>query len=299
MNNKFFEIFYECGLFFKDSMEYGPLKRYPDFSTNVWDSMGFIIPGSFEHQGTNRLFHIIALESLEYCKEQRKNFDENVSQMMWDDFNQRMNEWRNFKQKTDSYKLNIGRNPLAPKGSGWTDKNNKVNTTNKCSISEFIYENNAKGYGIVDLLSNVIKNKELGINHAHSLLMSINGVGTKIASMILRDIVVLNKIDVTEDKKRYLLQPIDKWVEMVVDSLSGKIMKNITDRQQWIIKNCGENFKPGDFKPEIIAMGIWYYCSVVVEHEYVLEKALKNFEYGIALLEEHKNVIRGKCRTMD
>jgi len=74
MCKNYFEIFNECGLFFKASMEYGILKRYPRYSSNVWDSIGFITPGSFEHKGTNRLFHIIALESLKYCKKEKKDF---------------------------------------------------------------------------------------------------------------------------------------------------------------------------------------------------------------------------------
>jgi len=70
--------------------------------------MGFFIPGSYEHQGTRKLFHISALESLEYCKKAKNNqFDRHCSRIMWN----------YFKHKMGTEKMNIVLNPLAPKGT--------------------------------------------------------------------------------------------------------------------------------------------------------------------------------------
>lgn len=90
------------------------------------------------------------------------------------------------------------RNPLAPQS--FQDK------IQGYSLAEFIYNYDAKSKGIVSYLGDSIKKS--GIYKTHSLLIGnhvnkkdefipgINGIGTKIASILLRDIVVIENIDV-------------------------------------------------------------------------------------------------------
>ena len=63
--------------------------------------------------------------------------------------------------------------------------------------------------------------------------------------------------------------------------------------QKWIVENCN------DYNPEIVAMGIWYYCTRVAEQEYILAKSISGISYGITLFNEHKNIIRAKNKVIN
>lgn len=81
-----------------------------------------------------------------------------------------------------------------------------------------------------------IKNDEL--KKAHRILKIIRGVGDKIASLYLRDLVSSAKIDENALNDTYLLQPTDIWVDRGLELLLEKVPKNTIKKQKAIDKLC-------------------------------------------------------------
>jgi hypothetical protein len=52
---------------------------------------------------------------------------------------------------------------------------------------------------------------------AYNLLNSIREIGPKIASLYMRDIVYLGKIDESDIRDAFVLQPIDTWIDQILD----------------------------------------------------------------------------------
>lgn len=111
--------------------------------------------------------------------------------------------------------------------------------------------------------------------------------------MLLRDIVVFTNTNVDSDEYRFLLQPINEWVRRAIQLLANKQKMKDKEIQKWIVENCN------DYNPEIVAMGIWYYCTRVAEQEYILAKSISDISYGITLFNEHKNIIRAKNKVIN
>ena len=98
-------------------------------------------------------------------------------------------------------------------------------------VLQLCKRSNVSNKGLIDYLQKIIKGTR-GISEAHTMLMGdyfnkektpgINGIGTKIASMLLRDIVVIENINVNRDDHRYLLQPVDEWVKRAILHLTNK-----------------------------------------------------------------------------
>ena len=101
------------------------------------------------------------------------------------------------------------------------------------------------------------------IPKAFDLLISIRGIGEKIASFFLRDVKELllrGGVSVQIDKAiRWQLQPIDIWVKRTIELIAGRTMEN-RETAQFIVENSAN--------PERANMGMWYFSSLVCGSQY-------------------------------
>ena len=124
------------------------------------------------------------------------------------------------------------------------------------------------------------------------MLISIRGIGNKIASFFLRDLVDVMNINLGQIQNRNLLQPIDVWVERTIKILSNNQKMNKNQISNWIVQTSNQN----NINPERINMGIWFFCSNIVRSEYRLNTTLGNLNNAQNLLNELRNNIRNVCQ---
>jgi hypothetical protein len=111
------------------------------------------------------------------------------------------------------------------------------------------------------------------IPKAFEFLISIRGIGEKIASFFLRDVKeLLLKEGVSvqiDETKRWQLQPIDIWVKRTIELIAGRPKEN-RETARFIIENSAN--------PERVNMGIWYFSAYVCESQYRHEKCLGSID---------------------
>ncbi len=130
------------------------------------------------------------------------------------------------------------------------------------------------------------------MTQSFNFLRSIRGVGDKIASFYLRDLVVVSNLNLTNIQNRELFQPIDIWVERTVKILSGN--QNLTKRQvaNWLVVNCQHNLNP-----EHINMGIWFFCALIANSEYRVNLSLANINKAHSLVSDFRTKISNVCQN--
>lgn len=135
-------------------------------------------------------------------------------------------------------------------------KNNGVNKEGDrlmvVSLVNFIQSNHKKN--LLKFLIEKIKSKK--VNEAYKSLDEIWSIGPKIASLILRDIVYIYKLENhLNNKDYYFLQPIDTWVNKISQKV-GLINKDkiYKDEAKDITDKC---FKYGA-NPIHYNQGVWY-----------------------------------------
>lgn len=123
---------------------------------------------------------------------------------------------------------------------------------------KFISDNGRKN--VYSYIKNVIT--ESGVETAYKEVTAIRGVGDKIASLIIRDISLINPEIVKNDYNYYEKAfPVDTWVRQVAQKLNLKLNlklnpNNATDVE---IRNCFINKCLSSKKdPLKFAAGLWY-----------------------------------------
>lgn len=91
------------------------------------------------------------------------------------------------------------------------------------------------------------------IKEAYTKLVKISGIGDKIATFILRDIILLNNYKLNSKQIEYVF-PVDTWVAQITSLMSGKSFSaSNTDE---IKKYYFSNFPNSNIA--LIAAGIWF-----------------------------------------
>lgn len=178
-------------------------EKYQQYRTDIWDSLSIFLEGyAFERQGRNPGYSHAAVDALLNYKKNNNLTDKTCK-----------NVWERFKELLNPKGLNIKNNPLAPKNTEYVDKNVKYHTK-KLSVVEMVLGN--KNTPLAITIENKIKDTndiQNAHTNAHTYLKFINGIGDKIASLYLRDLVVVMKIDLENTRNRHLLQPVDIWLK--------------------------------------------------------------------------------------
>jgi hypothetical protein len=191
--------------------------------------------------------------------------------------------WLRFQMKLSSTGLNIKNNPLAPKGTQFTQDGQTLSTTKDSAIELA----NKIGKPLVQWVRCGLQ--ENRADEIYMKLRSITGVGEKIASLFLRDVACRYRIFPTDS--RWLLQPIDTWVRRSAAffGASGSD-KAIAE----FIVQMAEN---ETCEPERIDQGMWYFGSEVAGSEYRLTQALANLSKAEDLLKRHQHSLLRAART--
>jgi hypothetical protein len=251
---------------------------------------------AFERQGRSPDYSHIAIDIIDkYCKENKDCIrDKDLAEKIWDNFTKKVDEINS--------KSNVGRNPLAPKGTDYRTKK-RAYKTKEPSVIEFLMRNlSPDGYNILSFMKRKLQAE--GIKHAHEELMKINGIGNKITSLFLRDIMVMEKIKDSQIKnihsERKYLQPIDVWVRRCNFIISNQSLpapnetgKKSTEEHAKYIVNKSIEF---DVSPEKVNMGMWYLSAQICESYYKLKKVLREGQLR-SLVNEHISILSRTVET--
>lgn len=256
--------------------------KYPNYNTDIWDSLSIFLEGyAFERQGRRPDYFYAGVDALLYCKQQNNNnFTPVVTNMIWQRFSQLLN----------NQGLNPKNNPLYPS----TNPNNLQRIGNKLSIVEIVIQNNIVGQNLT--FASYLQHQIIvtnNIQNVFNLIKNIRGIGNKVASFYLRDLVDVIGINLSNVNNRQLLQPVDVWVERTVRILSNNRQLNREAVANWIVTNSLIN----NVNPEHVNMGIWFFCSQIITSEYKLNRTLVNFNTAQDLLNDYRNRIRNVCQN--
>jgi len=118
---------------------------------------------------------------------------------------------------------------------------------------------------------------------AHELVDDIRGIGTKIASLYLRDIAYLGRIPENRIKDQYYLQPVDTWIEQTLSIIFGDRKPKVLMKKQEMIVNLCEmaNVSPIGF-----SQGAWMLGSQVAG-DYSTFQQLAKGQNAKAIIKEH------------
>ena len=292
-------------------------KEYPSHTADIWDSLAIFLEGyTFERQGRRPDYFHAAVDALLDYKKDNVGLNQNdAADKIWNRFSELLN----------GHKLNHQNNPLCPRGSKYSTKHKgkkKNHETPQLSVIQIVSDNKniQNKFFPTHLKEEIVKDD---IKSVFCLLKSIQGVVDKTASFFLRDLSNIMEIDLSKTQKnRHLLQPIDIWVARTVisldenkfsylkekiknksnsnnkDKLNNKDKKDLAER---IVHESGRNAA----NPELVNMGIWYFCSQIATSEYRLNRVLENLsDLSKAKSLAHKHVMRIKnacknCQDFD
>lgn len=274
------QFFEQVSCFYRQMFMLALWNKYPNYNTDIWDSLSIFLEGyAFERQGTRPDYFPAGVDALLYCKQQNNNnVTQAISNMIWQQFRQLLNKQG----------LNHRNNPLYPS----TKPNNLQGIGNKLSIIEIVIQNNIGQNSFASYLKEQIENTK-DIQNAFNLIISIRGIGPKIASFYLRDLSDVMNIKLENIQNRQLLQPVDIWVQRTVEILSNKPQSDKRQVAQWVL----DNSLPNCLSPERVNMGIWFFCSQIITSEYKLNRTLVNFNTAQDLLNDYRNRIKNVCQN--
>jgi len=275
----YFKLFAQLGGLFEARFLRPLWQKYPSRETDDWEAVGVFLAGyAFERQGAKPDYRHVATDVINELAQQRSPLtNENTSQLGWD----------LFCRYSEDAKLNHANNPLCPQATSYMRKTGSATTYNK-SVIEFLHGLSTSGFP-----SNIVAFAKTGLQldctkDTHTAIQEINGIGSKIASLFLRDVAVMYNLSPTKD--RHLLQPVDVWVKRVFQRLARQQVKNEQDVepvQRWILEGATRE----GVRAEAVNAGMWYFSSQIADSNYRLSKALDDLGYAEDLLVEYIGAI--------
>lgn len=266
------QLFQDVSCFYRQMLMLPLWNKYPNYQNRIVDSLAIFLEGyAFERQGRRPDYFHAAVDSLNRCN---NNLTANCV-------------WNNFKQLLNNQRLNHRNNPLYPSN----DPDNIQNINNKLSVVEVIL-NIQNQVSLSCHIYNLITQNN-NITQSFNFLKTIRGIGNKIASFYLRDLVVVLNLNLNHVQNRHLLQPIDIWVERTVRYLAGNQNINKTQVANWIVNNSLQYH----LNPEYINMGIWFYCALIANSEYRLNQSLRNINRAQRLINDFRSRINNVCQN--
>ena len=194
----------------------------------------FVQNYAYERQGAAATYPVIAEKSIEKVLSNRIGlFDLNDAKRVWKIYKEiAKNEFNNLK-------INATHNPL--------NSDNGILTT---MVNEQI--KNLAVY-VRDMIQNGNTRK------VHKLLVNVRGIGTKITSFYMRDIVYLGGLDELKIKDAHYLQPIDTWLEQTLSIILEDVPKKLEEKQRTIVELC----KEADVSQIAFNQGAWVLGSQI------------------------------------
>lgn len=267
------QLFENVSNFYRHMLMLPLWQKHPGYLADNKDALAIFLEGyAFERQGRSPNYSHAAVDSLIHCCSHGNMNAISV--------------WNEFRDSLDNQKLNHRNNPLYPS----SNPDNKTNVGNKKSAIELVSGSNANT-ALPACLRDII-NHQQSIGEVFKTLKSIRGIGDKIASFYLRDLVSVLKIDMDGIPDRYLAQPIDIWIRRTVKTLADDSEMKDSEVAKWIVD---ESARYG-LNPEFINMGIWFYCARIAGSQYRLNQSLANLAEARSLIEDFRMRINSVCR---
>lgn len=251
--------------------------RYPAHHSDDFDALALFLDGyAFARQGAKPDFGHAAVDVVKELRNQEQTLTgESIPQKAWDMFRTRL----------EDQGLNPANSPLCPSGTIYNRRRTGSSLTHGSSVLEFL-----RGMAEFQLSPNIVSFAKYSIQmdkvgDGHSALCTINGIGSKIASLFLRD--VARFYTVFPSKDRNLLQPVDVWILRISEHLlQDKLPKE--EVADWILAQATRS----NVNPEAVNEGMWYFGSEIADSKYRMSRALNDLGYAKALLDEHIEAVR-------
>ena len=184
------------------------------FTNNYQALACFLEYYAYARQGAAPAYPIIALKAL------KNRFDERMSSVTVADA---MIIWKNYQEIARNKFGNLGVNPTR----------NPMSSDN--GLLKVIVNNNITN--LATHVRSLIQNKQT--KQAHNLITDIRGIGTKIASLYLRDIAYFSKLHEEEIEDQRYLQPVDTWIEQTLSIIFGGAKpRSLKKKQEMIVELC-------------------------------------------------------------
>ncbi len=177
--------------------------------------------------------------------------------------------------KTGKAKVNETRNPLTVDG-GIIDRLASCNTLNMAvRVRDLISCGDTSG--------------------AYNFMTEIRGIGVKIASFYLRDIVYLARLDEGNVSNLHLLQPMDTWLEQTLKILfSCEVPKNLQEKQRLIVNLCRESV----VSSISFNQGAWVLGSQIAGEFETFRRALTDHNFAQKVIKNHIKEKEGYLREV-
>jgi len=195
--------------------------------------------------------------------------------------------WDKFKNEIKNSNPNPSRNPLNPQ--------NGKSLTGFITSREFSKWN----YNIINWAKDSLADGK--IKEVHKKLTEIRGIGDKIASLFLRDIVDVGGINEKRfgDNRKYL-QPIDRWIERWLEEIAPNWGIDPPPKKYWdyaktIIKIADEVEVE---KATYLNAGIWMFGALFSEGEEDFKDAISSKEKLKQHLKKKKDLYRNRINFL-
>lgn len=128
---------------------------------------------------------------------------------------------------------------------------------------------------------NLIQHRQT--EEAHKLIADIRGIGTKIASLYLRDIAYLGELSEEEIEDQRYLQPVDTWIEQTLSIVIGAAKpSSLKEKQEMIVRLCHS----AEVSPIAFSQGAWMLGSRVAG-DYLTFEQLAKGQNAEAIIQKH------------
>lgn len=265
-------------------------ERYPQRENDTWDSLGLFLEGyAFERQGRRPDYAPAAVDCVMKAKGTGEEFGKEHVNQLWDEFSRCLG----------TGKLNEANNPLCPRGKSYNHKRGS-RITKKESVLEFLVDMSGSGRtpNIIVYAKSALESDQVKV--AHDKIKEINGIGSKIASLFLRDVATFYNVFPSQD--RHLLQPIDIWVRRIVKELGGPVLNPAEQNaetddaaRRWIV---GQSSK-ASIDPETVNQGMWYFATQIAGSYYRLQKSIHDAGYAKVIIAQHQHALKRAANAAD
>jgi hypothetical protein len=251
-------------------------KRYPDRDTCPWDGIAlFLWSYAFERQGRRPDYSPVAADVVKELKREGFRIDQPEAAT---------EAWDRFKKRLEGNRLNIANNPMAPKGTEYERKDREGKSTKHITASPSAIEVASQlGRSIVTHVRDLLRADQ--VRRAHALVAGTNGVGDKIASLLLRDVASYYDLNVATD--RHLLQPVDTWIRRATE-----LCLNVESPPEAVARAIVDACHSCNVNPEHVNDGMWYFGAMVAQSAYRLHQAVENRDRFRSMTEEHVSALR-------
>jgi len=237
----------------------------------------FLRSFAFERQGRSPHYSDIALKAVRSYKEEQP-YHENFEQKIWQNF------------------LSRGRFP--DDGKGANTKNNPLSPSKDeiCSASALIASLEDYDFNIVKWASLLVASGD--VETVWDNLVKIRGIGKKIASFFLRDIVYAFEINEEIIRQKIYLQPIDIWTKRGAEVFAKFISK--TPYSYWdyaeIIIEVSEHARVSS---TLTNTGLWILGSQLVRDGKQFQEVLLKYDNLLDFLYNQIHFHQNQGKTLE